>query len=145
MGAIMKTTRGFRVIDPTKILMHWASIRDLEGDIILQTGGPDEAELEMPPGILFTAYSAAKIYYGIDVANYSEIWVYSNPEPIAKRFSRGPAKIIVLKPDKHLFSLKKTPIAQIFVDLWNIPTWYAREFMLAVRERIDGVLARLGY
>ena len=125
--------------------MHWASIRDLEGDIVLQARGSDEAELEMPPGVLFTAYSAAKIYYGIDVANYSEIWVYSDPEPIARRFSGGPMRIMVLKPDKHLSSLKKTPIAQIFVDLWNIPTWYAREFMLAVRERIDGVLARLGY
>lgn|GEM_PF-6717776 len=50
-----------------------------------------------------------------------------------------------MRSDEHLKAMGRAPLAQVFVDLWNIPTWYAREFMLAVRDKIDGILAELGY
>lgn len=145
IGAVEKKGRGFTIADPRKLLMHWATLRNLQGDILGELRGSKDAEVEMPPEAILTAYSAAKIYYGIVAADYGEIWVYSDLEALRERFSGGPTKIIALKPDEHLKSLGRTPLAQVFVDLWNIPTWYAREFMLAVRDRIDGILARLGY
>jgi hypothetical protein len=31
-------------------------------------------------------------------------------------------------------------LAQTFVDLWNLDTWYARDFLKELEARLDGVL-----
>jgi len=145
IGAVEKRGRGFTISDPRKLLMHWATVRDLQGDVLGELKGEQDAELKMPPGAILTAYSAAKIHYEIEAADYGEVWVYSGIEELKEKFSNGPVRIIVLRSDEHLKAMGRAPLAQVFVDLWNIPTWYAREFMLAVRDKIDGILAELGY
>ena len=36
--------------------------------------------------------------------------------------------------------MKEMTLANIFVDLWNLKEWYARDFLNAVEERINGLL-----
>jgi len=33
-------------------------------------------------------------------------------------------------------SYSSIPLAQVFVDLWNLPEWYAKEFVQALEKRI---------
>ena len=144
MNAIEKKPRGFRIIDPKKILLYWSSTRNLKSDIIYQTFSSKpiiEIEKSMPP-VLFTAYSGYKFIFKSVPTDYSEIFVYGKKEEIILRFPEKENKpnIIVLKPDEHLMSFKKIPLAQLFVDLWNINTWYARDFLKVLEEKIDGIL-----
>jgi hypothetical protein len=139
MNCIEKKPMGFVVINPKKILLYWASIRNLERDIIYQThvNKPvEEIEKELPP-VLFTAYSGYKFRFKTIPSDYSEVLVYGEPEKIQGRFKKTQRKpnLIVLKPDKHLLKFKQVPIAQIWVDLWNLNTWYANEFVKSLEKK----------
>jgi hypothetical protein len=94
------------------------------------------------PHCLFTAYSGAKFYYNINPSDYSEIFVYGNTDEITKRFPfrKGIPNIVCLKTDEHLMKYDSTPIAQIFVDLWNLNTWYAKEFLVETEVKINEIL-----
>ena len=35
---------------------------------------------------------------------------------------------------------EKTPIVQIFVDLWNLNTWYAKEFLKEAEVKVNEIL-----
>ncbi|KXB05834.1 hypothetical protein AKJ52_02955 [candidate division MSBL1 archaeon SCGC-AAA382C18] len=146
MNTIEKKAKKFLIIDPKKILIYWASIRNLSKDVIYETHSDKplrEIENEMPP-CLFTAYSGYKFKWGEPPADYSEIYVYTDEEEVKRRFppQKGKANIFVLKRDDHLTKFKETPVAQIYVDLWNLPSWYAREFIKSMEEKIDGILER---
>lgn len=146
MNCIEKKPMGFAVINPKKILLYWASIRNLERDIIYQTHvkeGINEIEKEMPP-VLFTAYSGYKLTFKSTPSDYSEVIVYGEREGIEERFPRYPGKsnIIVLRGDPHLEAFRQAPAAQIFVDLWNLNTWYSDEFVKALDKRIGRMIRR---
>lgn len=148
MNCIEKKPRGFRVINPRKILLYWASIRDLQRDIIYQTraeGPVEEIENEMPPA-LFTAYSGFRFRFGEIPADYSEVLVYSETEGIRERFppGKGIPNIIVLRPDAHLKGFRQAPLGQLFADLWNLNTWYANDFVRALEEGISKILKEGG-
>ena len=149
MSAIEKKAKGFTVTNPKKILIYWASIRNLTADIVFKTSSKlsvKEIEELMPPS-LFTAYSGYKFLFGSVPSDYSEVFVYADPEEIKKRFPREGKidNIFVLKMDEHLKKFRRIPIAQLYVDLWNINTWYAQEFLKALEARIDGILERIGH
>lgn len=142
MGAIAKKTRGFYITDPKKILIYWASIHKMEK--VYEThydADAQQIESLMPP-CLFTAYSGAKFYYNINPSDYSEVFVYGDYEEIKKRFPfrKGIPNIVCLKTDEHLMKYEKTPIVQIFVDLWNLPTWYAKEFLKETEVKVNEIL-----
>lgn len=144
MNSIEKKPRGFKVIDAKKILLYWASIRNLNKDIIYQTvvNKPIiEIEKSMPK-VIFTAYSGFKFKFNQIPSDYSEVIVYGDKNEIKNRFPKkeGKYNIIVLKPDKHLIKFNHIPIAQLFADLWNINTWYAQEFLKALEVKINGIL-----
>jgi len=144
MNAIEKKPRGFQVIEPKKILLYWASTRRLDKDIVYKgfSDKPvDEIEKTMPE-CMFTAYSGFKFRFDFIPSDYSEVFVYADEEKIKERFpeKKGRANIIVLKTDKHLKKFKQAPLGQLFVDLWNINTWYAREFLKSLEAKIDGIL-----
>lgn len=144
MNAIEKKPRGFVVINPKKVLLYWASIRDIGADRIAQINvrkPVTEIEREMPP-VKFTAYSGYKFRFREAPSDYSEVVVYGNADEIKRRFkaSTGRPNIIVLRPDPCLSKLKEVPLVQIFVDLWNLGTWYAEEFLKALERRIDKAL-----
>jgi hypothetical protein len=141
MAAVRVRLRGFTVVDAKKILYYWASIRNVDKDIVYATRSDKpatEIEKEMPPGVVYASYSAYKIKFKDVPADYSEIYVYGNPDSVKKRFlpSKNKPNIFVLKEGP-----KKMTSANIFVDLWNMREWYAKDFLKAMEERIDGILA----
>ncbi|MCD6216013.1 MAG: hypothetical protein J7J92_02990 [Candidatus Aenigmarchaeota archaeon] len=152
MNAIEKKNLGFRIIDAKKILFYWASIRNLEKDILYKTFINKRVEViekELPP-CLFTAYSGYKSLFKIIPSDYSEVFAYvdeKNLKIVEERFPQkmGKANLIILKMDEHLKKFDKITLAQLFVDLWNINTWYAKEFLNKLEVKINGILERPSY
>jgi len=147
MNAVEKKRFGFTVLDPKKILLYWASIRELEKDIVYQTyveEPVDKIESEVPANSVFTAYSAFKFRFKKIPSEYGEVVVYGVARDFERRFGEGSARLkpnlIVLNLDEHLLRFKIAPIAQIFVDLWNLKSWYAKDFLREMERIIDGVL-----
>lgn len=145
MGAVEIHARNFHVIDVKKILYYWASIRNLNKDIIYSTRieqSVREIEKSMPDNVVFSAYSAYKFIYNDVPADYSEVYVYGDYE-LKKRFpeNKGVPNLFVLKKDKGLEQYgNTTTIANTFVDLWNLKEWYAKEFVKAIEGKLDGIL-----
>jgi DNA-binding transcriptional regulator YhcF (GntR family) len=147
MNAIEKKRFGFSVIDARKILLFWASIRKIEREIVYQTylnESVEKIESEIPANSIFTAYSAFKFRFKEIPSEYSEVIVYGEKEDFEKRFGKENLKfkpnLIVLKLDEHLLKFKIAPLAQIYVDLWNLPTWYAKDFLKKMEEKLHGIL-----
>jgi len=144
MGSIEIKQRNFNIIEPKKILYYWASIRNINNDVIFKTRVNNTItaiEKSMPPKIIFTAYSAYKFIFKETPADYSEIYVYAdNLNEIKRRFqlSKNHPNLFVLKKDNNL---KKLTLANLFVDLWNLKEWYARDFLKTLEAKIDGILA----
>jgi len=146
LGAVKIQQRSFHVLDIKKILYLWASVRNLEKDIIFHV------RLEVPvreierilPNILYTAYSAYKFRFNDAPADYSEVYVYADEnetETIKKRISNFRVlkinpNFFVLKKDPFLNLYKEIPLVQIFVDLWNLREWYAKDFITALENKI---------
>ena len=138
MNAVEIKRRCFTVIDLKKILFHWASIRNVEKDIIFQTRVElpvRKIEADMPNNIIYGAYSAYKFKFRDVPADYSEVYVYGETTRFQKN-NKTP-NLFVLKKDEHADQYgKTTTIAQTFVDLWNMKSWYAKEFLTALQEKI---------
>lgn len=148
MGAVRVTGRFFILEDPEKLLYYWASVRNLEKDILASFRVGETAlsvEGKMPPEVIFGAYSSARMVLETPPADYDKIYVYSNkPDEIKERFliQKGNPNLFVLKQDKFLVNYgQKTCLAQTFVDLWNLKDWYAKEYTKAVKEKIDTILS----
>lgn len=147
IGAVKILQRNFRVIDYKKILYLWASIRNLGKDIIFK------ARIEAPvreierimPDIDFGAYTAYKLKFNDVPADYSEVYVYADEnelEIIKKRIlkfkiSQKNPNFFILKKDKNFDSISSISLAQIFVDLWNLKEWYAKEFILQLEKNLE--------
>lgn len=143
MNSIEIKQRCFNVTDVKKILYYWASIRNIEKDIIYSTRvdlTAREIEKNMPQDIIYGAYSAYCFRFKDAPSDYSEIYVYGD-ESLEKRFKKSdkPPNLFVIKKDEFMKG-KITSIAQTFVDLWNIKSWYAKEFLKALEVKIDGLL-----
>lgn len=149
MGAVRVTGRYFVLEDPEKLLYHWASVRNLEKETIFSTRvnlPVMEIESQMPPKIVFGAFSAARQVLTEPPADYDKVYVYTPDLPeIRKRFpgQKGRPNLFVLKADKFLsaYGGQLTTLAQTFVDLWNLPDWYAKEYAKEIKEKIDELLS----
>lgn len=142
-GAIEVRERFFQVCDAEKFLNIWATFRRLDKDIIYKVHvelSPQEIESNMPPDVIYTAYSAYHLKFNEAPADYDRVYVYVNDlEKIKKRFSpkKGYENLIVLKADKFLFNYGPLPpLAQIYVDIWNLKEWYAKDFLMALKEKM---------
>ena len=144
MGAVEIGRMGFRVTDQEKALAYWGSIRDLHKDVVYRTrveASVSEIERSMPSGITYSAYSAFKFKFKEVPADYSEVYVYaSSLAELKDRFPerKGPPNLIVLKSDPRLAELSKqhiVPPPQMYVDLWNLKEWYAKDFLKALERR----------
>lgn len=147
MGAVRVTGRFFLLDDPEKLLYHWASVRNLQKDLAYQTRVDLpvlEIEGQMPPGVIFGTFSAFRQRFQIAPADYDKVYVYARHwEEIKRRFplQKGPANLFVLDADKFLPDYGPfTPLGQTFVDLWNLKDWYAKEFVVSLKEKINGLL-----
>ena len=147
MGAVRVTGRFFILEDPEKLLYHWASVRNHGKDIVL-SGRVElpvlEIEGRMPPDVVFGGFTAARHYLKEAPSDYDKVYVYSvSREKIRERFElqKGRENVIVLRADRFLVTYGPiTTIAQTFVDLWNLPEWYAKEYVKSLKEKIDGLL-----
>ena len=143
MNAIRINKRSFDITDKNKILYYWASIRNVEKDIIYKTRADKpvrKIESEMPDDAVYACYSAYKFKFKDVPADYSEVYAYSNNlKEIEKRFPKNDKaqNLFVLKKDDNM---KEITMAQIFVDLWNMKEWYAKEFLKGMEERINVLL-----
>lgn len=148
VGAVKVTGRYFTIEDKEKLLNLWATVRGLQKDIIYSTrveAPVKTIEGQMSAGVLFSAYTGFSQLYNQAPADYDKVYVYADATVLAelkKRFPpvKGYANLIVLKSDQWLKNLSNrgiVPSAQLFVDLWNLSDWYAREFLLALRDKLE--------
>lgn len=142
MGAISVRKMSFQIVNRKKILYYWASIRNIKKDVVYSTRAEKsiaDIEKSMPDTAVFTAYSGYKLRFKDAPADYSEVYVYCDDiEEIKKRFpqSKNIPNLFVLKKDKNIDKYGKIATnANIFVDLWNLPEWYAQEFLKAMEKK----------
>lgn len=141
MNVIKTNPMNFVVLDPYKMLLFWATKRKFVSDIFYTTRIEDSVsgiEKSMPEEVIFTAFSAFKFRFEEVPADYSEVYVYAE-KMWEERFPerKGPPNVIFLKKERILEKYGKiTTIAQTFVDLWNINTWYAQEFLKELEEMV---------
>lgn len=150
MGACRVTGRFFILEDPKKLLYHWASVRNLQKEIIFQ-GRVNlpimEVEGLMPADVIFGSFSAARHILGEAAADYDQVWVYVDGNKLLKIRERfdlagGMPNLFVLKEDKFQKSYGEiTTLAQTFVDLWNNPSWQAKDFTEVLEAKIDELLS----
>lgn len=151
INAVRIKKRSFFVTVFDRLMMFWATHRNLKKDIIYSTRSElsvKEIEGSMPPQALFTAYSAYRMILNDAPADYSETYVYASEDvlkEIKRRFpqKQGSPNVIVLKPDykmeENAEKMKgRVSLPQVFVDLWNISTWYAKEYSDALEKKIMG-------
>ena len=144
-SGIIEGKRGLRISDIEKMLYIWATFRKLKKDIIYQTAVNKNIfaiEGEMPPSVIFGAFSAFVKKYKQAPADYDKVYVYIEknrlPE-IKNRFpkQKGKPNLFVLSADSSLRQFGKiTPDCQTFADLWNISDWYAKDFLSALKEKM---------
>ncbi len=145
-GAITVSGRDFSLIDIEKLLYIWATQRNLAHEILYQTAVPmsaKEIEGSVPSGIIFGGCSAYAYTHKSAPAEYDTIYVYASASELLelkKRFPKqsGKENIFVLKKDPLLerYGNGTTPDTQTFADLWNMKEWYAKDFLLALKNRI---------
>ena len=129
LGAIERKPLGFRLIDPKRALLYWAVTRDLPRDIVYTTfvpTAPLRLEAELPRSAILTAYSGFRTRLGKAQADYDQVFVYADLDEMRRAFkptSKRKRNLFVLTPDEHLKRLSEknvAPLAQIYVDLWQL-------------------------
>lgn len=140
---------GSEVRDVERLLTFWATRRNLKKDIVYQTFSSIpvfERETLMPAEVSPTAFSAFRLYFKNVPADYENIYFYtSNPDFVKKRFPESPKKqsnIFILRKDPFFKLYKKTTLAQIYADLWNLHEWYAKDFLEAAILQIKAKLGQ---
>ena len=84
-------------------------------------------------------------------ADYGKFYFYVSADQLNRVKERYPTENKPGKDEANVVALKMpevmpqygsytTPV-QTFVDLWNLPDWYAREFSLAIKSYIDALLS----
>ena len=93
LSAIEVTGRFFRLKSIEKLLLLWATHRNLGSDIIYATHvGKSAREIEglMPPNVIFGAFSAYRFAHNEAPADYDQVYVYADKlDEIKKRFPKN--------------------------------------------------------
>jgi hypothetical protein len=150
---IRMTGRGFTLESYAKLLYLWASSRSLERDMLQKVYAPANVstlEGSMPPGVVFGLYSAFKIAFKTAPAEYDHLYIYVAEENIPVVMARlnlvdaalkrgTQPNVFLLKQDPRLkeYGREYTPLEQTFVDLWNAPEWYAKDFLSSLKQTLD--------
>lgn len=146
LGAIEVKGRGFSVRDKEKFLYLWSTFRNLKKDIIYKTRtnlSVAEIEANAPAKIIYGGFSAfLRKFKETAPADYDKVYIYADKKDlkeIKKRFpfQKGYENLIVLEKDPYLQKYGNlTPCVQIFVDLWNLPEWYAKDFLNVLKDKL---------
>jgi len=150
IGAIIISGKFFIVKDPKKILLFWATHRNIQKSVIYETfiNQPVyEIEGTLPFDAILAGFTAARHILNDSPADYSKVYIYIDEEKIEEIEKRFPKinnnpNLIVLKsyPKQHEYG-NLTTLPQTFVDLWNTNDWYAKDFLLELERKIDNVLS----
>jgi len=150
VGAIDIRGKFFVINDAKKILLYWATHRNIQKSIIYETYVDQpiqEIEGLIPFDAIIGGYSAVKYILKELPSDYSKVYFYIDEgkiEEVKKRFpkSTNASNLIVLKayPKQHIYG-KSTSLPQTFVDLWNMNDWYAKDFLQELERKIDGLLS----
>lgn len=134
---------GLRLVDPAQLLLLWAGQRCLAHDVVYRTHvrlPVSEIEDRLPEGTVPTAFSAYVRQRGRnDIADYEQVVVYGDVARIAAEFPACPGypNLIVLAPDPLLSRYGcVAPVAQVYVDLFNLPSWTAQRFFSVLSRRL---------
>jgi|ERR1035437_9413240 hypothetical protein len=145
IGALRGSASGLRVLDPKRLQLLWAALRDLSRDVVYTTRvsmAVSEIEARLPGSAIPTAYTALVKHEGRNlVADYEQVIVYADGNEVRRRFPprRGQANLLVLEPDPLLSRYGTVaPRCQVYADLFNLPTWQAQRFL----ETLDRELLR---
>lgn len=147
-GAVIVTGRNFNIVDKEKFLYLWATFRSLSRDIIYTTHAEGDVKTiagEMPAGVIFTAFSGYDLLFGNAPADYDKVYIYADAATLSVVKERFPARggyknLIVLKSDAWLKKLSgrgTAPAVQLFVDLWNVGDWQAKDFLAALKTKLE--------
>ena len=147
IGAVRGSASGLRVLDPKRLQLMWAALRDLNGDIVYATRvsmSMSEIEARLPVSAIPTAYTAFVKHERRNlVAEYEQVVVYADGNEVRRVFPprRGHANLLVLEPDPLLSRYGRVaPRCQVYADLFNLPTWQAQRFLEACdRELLSDV------
>ncbi len=145
MGIIEKKNKGFILLNPKKLLLYWSSIHNLANEIIYSTYSAEKTRVieNMMPPCIFTAYTGYKYTFETVPADYREVYIYADLETIKKRFppiEKYRYNIFTLRTDAYIEKKAKRGIAPpqlIYVDLWNLNTWYANEFIKDFNRKLE--------
>ncbi|MBI4114849.1 MAG: hypothetical protein HY445_03340 [Candidatus Niyogibacteria bacterium] len=146
-NSITVSGRFFILEDYRKLLYFWATERAFEKDIIYQSalqGSIKEVEAVMPPHVRFGLYSAFRMGYRKEPAEYDHLYVYAGKERVDaireriadKEFKSSSPNFFVLESDSWLRTYQDPIFEQIFVDIWNAPEWYAKDFLKELERDI---------
>lgn len=148
--AIRVSGRFFILENYKKLLILLASERRFQNQIIHEcyvNAKPADIEALMPPNIRFGFYSGFNYMYGSTPADYDHVYVYSEKKylpQILERISEHShpnlkkinSNFFVLEPDPWFLSYPHMFLEQLYIDLWNAPEWYAKDFLKALDEKI---------
>lgn len=147
LGAVRIGKRHSEVVDPEKILYHWASHRQLSLISKIRVNlSILEIEGLLPNQTIPTAYTAIRERFGEPPTDYDKVYCYhSQPQIVIGRFqgqiTPGPANLFILEADPHLSDYEsQITLGQLFVDLWNLPDWYARDSVNFLKTKINELL-----
>ncbi|EKD99369.1 MAG: hypothetical protein ACD_22C00282G0001 [uncultured bacterium] len=149
IGAIRKESKFFVLENFTKLLYMWASLRNLDSDIIYQTYVDmpiNEIESLVPPQAIYACYSAARKILVEPPADYSKVYFYlddSYLEGAKNRFPKATninkeSNVYVLKANKTMIKYGPiTTLPQTFVDIWNTKDWYGHPFIQELQKKME--------
>jgi hypothetical protein len=152
INAVRIKQRSFDIIAYDRLLLYWATHRNLKKDIIYRTRADMQVrdiERNMPENIAFTGYTAYKLLFKETPADYSEVYLYATNNSVSELKRRFPQRdgvpnLIVLKCDpdlenrimgRRLVNSSVCP-SQLFSDLWNMNEWYSKDFVDALSKRV---------
>lgn len=151
IGAIRKESKFFVLQDFKKLLYYWASVRNLARDIVYATHvnlPVLQIEGQALPDSIYACYSAARHLLGEPPADYAAVYFYIKAEQLPhfqERFpldtTAAPNVFALRSPQNFRHTKEGTTLIQTFVDIWNLKDWYAKDFIRALEEKIDGLLS----
>lgn len=147
--------RSFRLVDAERLLVFFATQRELSTDILesyyIPTKNIRDIEAECPDDIHYTAYSGYRMLFDTPPIEYSKVYIYAEDDSeVFERFQdhsprRSKRKTRSIEP--NLIVLKKNPLIQaekrrvaplsfIYADIWNSGDWYYIDFIKEIEKRV---------
>ena len=146
MGAVkIRGGGGVRVIDPQRLLLLWAGHRNIKRDAraMKRVALPAPAIERLLPSDRFVlgGFGAVVSHEGGNfISEYDRVLCYGDPGDLPRSVREDPSGetvMMVLEPDPLLDRYGRvTPLAQAYVDLFNVPGWPAARFVSSLNSRI---------